>query len=92
MSAGKRSEPGERVNVYLLRQDLPGLLRLQANLLTNDIESSRNLVLRCAVDLLGKAQEKPSSWMRVVRLVQRNDPLATLEGQFFVSQMTAMST
>jgi hypothetical protein len=55
--AGKRSAPDERVNVYLLRQDLPGLLRLQANLLTNDIESSRNLVLRCAVDLLGKLRK-----------------------------------
>jgi hypothetical protein len=65
---GKIGEPGERINVYLLRQDLPELLNLQVHMMTNSIVSSRTLVLRCAVDLLGKTLQKPTVWMRVVRL------------------------
>lgn len=67
---GKIGDPGERINVYLLRQDLPALLRLQGYLMANNIESTRTLVLRCAVDLLVTAQQERASWMRVIRLAR----------------------
>ena len=67
---GKIGSPGERINVYLLREDLPELLNLQVHLMAHNIESSRTLVLRCGVDLLGKTQKEPGSWMRIVRLAK----------------------
>lgn len=69
---GKIGAPGERINVYLLRQDLPELLNLQVHLMSNNIESSsRTLVLRCAVDLLAKAQQEPATWAHIVRLAKK---------------------
>ena len=60
--------PGERINVFLLREDLPELLKLQAELALENVEGSRSLLLRCAIDLLGKALQKPNTRAEVLRL------------------------
>ena len=62
--------PGERINVFLLRQDLPELLKLQMQIMSENIESSRSLVVRCAIDLLNKAMQKTASRRQVVQLAK----------------------
>jgi hypothetical protein len=60
--------PGERINVFLLREDLPELLKLQAKLTLENLEGNRSLLLRCAIDLLGRALQKPRTRAEVLRL------------------------
>jgi hypothetical protein len=67
---GKVGDPSDRLNVFLLRHDLPELLKLQAQLMARQVESSRSLVLRCAVDLLDQALKRSSTWMRIVKLAK----------------------
>jgi hypothetical protein len=62
--------PGERINVFLLREDLPELLKLQAQIMSEKIDSSRSLVVRCAIDLLDKAMRKSASRGQVVQLAK----------------------
>ena len=56
--------PGERINVFLLREDLPELLKVQAELTLEN----RSLLLRCAIDLLGRALQKPKTRAEVLQL------------------------
>jgi hypothetical protein len=61
-----------KINVFLFRDDLPRLLPLQSNLTLHGIRGSRNLVLRCALEFLRAAAEKPRGWSRIVALARES--------------------
>ena len=63
-------DPKTKINVYLFREDLLSLLPLQSDLTLRSIRSSRNLVLRCALDFLGAAAQKPRAWSRIIALAR----------------------
>lgn len=59
------------IEVFLFREDLPLLLPLQSDLTLKGIHGTRNLVLRCALEFLRSAAEKPRGWSSVVTLAHQ---------------------